>query len=78
MTPTVRTSFVDRFAYPRLTLTIAAGVTLLALAAALYLLGPFVGPEFQSLGVQVAILAYLILLIGTSGRIAFAIFERAR
>lgn len=59
-------------------LTIAVGVALFALAAVLYVLGPFLGARLQSLGVQVAILAYLILLIGASGRIAFAIFERSR
>lgn len=68
----------DRFAYPRLALTIAVGVGLLAIAAVFYFLGPRFGSGLRPMGRQLAIVGYLILLLGASGRIAFAFFDRTR
>lgn len=63
-------------AHPRLGLLVIVGAVLALVGVGLALLGPSFGPGTRRLGLRLAVLGGLVFLVGASGYVAFAVFER--
>lgn len=65
---------LSRFRHPRLVVLVAVGAVVGLVGSILVLVDPATGDE--TLGLRLAILGYLAFLLGASGYLAFAVFER--
>lgn len=66
---------ITRSAHPRLLTLVVLGAAIGVLGTALSLAGPGPG-ELRGLGTRLAVVGYLVFLLGASGYVAFAVFER--
>lgn len=64
-----------RAAHPRLLLLVLVGAGLVVVGLLLWLLAPTLG--LGDTGARIAILGALVFVLGASGYVAFAVFERA-
>ena len=65
-----------RAAHPRLLALVAIGATVGLVGTALALATPGAGSGPGTLGFRLAVVGYLVFLVGGSGYVAFSVFER--
>ena len=69
-----RTGWLSRVHHPRLLVLVAIGAAVGGVGTALVLLAPDRGTS-GTLGLRLAVVGYLVFLVGASGYVAFLVFE---
>ena len=68
---------LSRTAHPRLAVVVVLGAAVGVVGTAIAVAGTARGSATATAGVRLAIAGYLLFLLGASGYVAFAVFERA-